>query len=100
MVINGYKWDHLADLTVSLECICIFNRTSLSQRSSFRLIQTNISSSKMHLSTPSGLGCCPFLGGGSGVVDSLLVVTPVWDFVIVLCVGMHYFVSILVLQSY
>ena len=28
---------------------------------------------------PSGLGCCPFLGGGS-VVDSLLIVTPIVDF--------------------
>ena len=32
----------------------------------------------MHLGTPipGGLGCCPFLGGGSVVVDSLVIVTP------------------------
>ena len=28
----------------------------------------------MHLSTPSCLGCCPLIGGGSVVVDSLLIV--------------------------
>ena len=30
----------------------------------------------MHLSTPSGLGCCPFLGGGSVIVVDLLIVAP------------------------
>ena len=34
--------------------------------------------SKMHLSPPpSGLRCCSFLGGGSVVVDSLLIVAPI-----------------------
>ena len=33
----------------------------------------------MHLS-PSGFGCCPFSGGGSVVVDSLLIVTPIVGF--------------------
>ena len=55
--------------------------------------------SKMHLSPPPrGLGCCPFLGGGSVAVDSLLIL-PLWDSVIVLCFAMRYFMSILVLQS-
>ena len=33
----------------------------------------------MHLSPPSpgSLGCCPFLGGGSVVVDLLFIVTPI-----------------------
>ena len=33
----------------------------------------------MHLSPPppSGLHCCPFLGGGSVVIDLLLIVTPI-----------------------
>ena len=33
----------------------------------------------MHLSPPppGGLGCCPFLGGGSVVVDVLFIVTPI-----------------------
>ena len=33
----------------------------------------------MHLSPPppDGLGCCPFLGGGSVVVDFLFIVTPI-----------------------
>ena len=33
----------------------------------------------MHLSPPppGGLGCCPFLGGGSVVVDFLFIVTPI-----------------------
>ena len=35
--------------------------------------------SKMHLS-PSGFGCCPFEGGCSVVVDSLLIVTPIVGF--------------------
>ena len=26
---------------------------------------------------PGGLGCCPFLGGGSVVVDFLYIVTPI-----------------------
>ena len=33
--------------------------------------------SKMHLSPPSGLGCCPFQGGSSIVVDFLFIVTPI-----------------------
>ena len=37
--------------------------------------------SKMHLSpTPCGLGCCPFKGCGSVVVDSLLIATPIVGF--------------------
>ena len=34
----------------------------------------------MHLSPPSGFGCSPFLGGGSVVVDSWLLVTPIVGF--------------------
>ena len=31
----------------------------------------------MHLSPPpSGLGCCPFYGGGSIIIDFLFIVTP------------------------
>ena len=36
--------------------------------------------SKMHLPPPpppGGLGCCPFKGGGSVVVDFLFIVTPI-----------------------
>ena len=29
---------------------------------------------------PSGFGCCPFLSGGSVVVDSLLIATPIVRF--------------------
>ena len=29
---------------------------------------------------PGGLGCCPFLGGGSVVVDLLLIVAPILRF--------------------
>ena len=31
----------------------------------------------MHLGPPGGLGCCPFWGGGSVVVDFLFIVAPV-----------------------
>ena len=31
----------------------------------------------MHLSPPGGLGCCPFSGGGSVVVDFLFIVSPI-----------------------
>ena len=31
----------------------------------------------MHLSPPGGLGCCPFYGDGSVVVDFLFIVTPI-----------------------
>ena len=35
----------------------------------------------MHLSPhPSGFGCCPFIVGGSVVVDLLLIVTPIVGF--------------------
>ena len=30
--------------------------------------------------SPRGYGCCPFLSGGSVVVDSLLIVTPILGF--------------------
>ena len=42
-------------------------------------------------------GCCPFLGGGSVVVDMLLL--PLWESVILLCFVVRYFMSLLVLQS-
>ena len=51
------------------------------------------------IEAPSGYGCCPFLGDGSVVIDSLLIVTPVVSSVIVLCFVLRYVVSILVLQS-
>ena len=38
-------------------------------------------------------------GGGTVVVDSLLIVSPLCDSVIVLCFAERYFVSILVLLS-
>ena len=37
--------------------------------------------SKMHLSSPGGLGCSPFKSVGSVVVDSLIIVAPI------VCVG-------------
>ena len=52
----------------------------------------------MHLN-PCGLGCCPFLGGGSVVVDFFLLLLPLWEAVTVLCFVVRYFMSILVLQS-
>ena len=51
---------------------------------------------------PGGLGCCPFWGSDSAVVDFLFIVTPivgVWESVIVLCFVVRYFMSIVVLQS-
>ena len=44
-----------------------------------RIWGENLVPVKMHLSTPhpSGLGCCPFLGDGSVVVDFLFIVTPI-----------------------
>ena len=55
----------------------------------------------MHLSLLSGLGCCPFLGGGSVVVDSLLIVTPIVGICIfsLFCFVVRYFMFILVLQA-
>ena len=43
----------------------------------------------MHL---SNLGCCPFLGRGSAVVDLLLTVTPVAGVEIVVCLYMLLYV--------
>ena len=40
-----------------------------------------------------------FQGGGSVVVDSLLIVTPIVGFCNCLCFVVRYFMSILVLQS-
>ena len=47
----------------------------------------------------SGFGCCQFLGGGSFVVDSLLIVATIilWG-ILDPCFVVHYFVSFLVLQ--
>ena len=39
--------------------------------------QGGFGTSKMHLSPPGGLGCCPFLGSGSVVVELLFIVTPI-----------------------
>ena len=46
------------------------------------------------------LGCCPFQGGGSVVVDLLLYVPPIgcWGSVLVFVFCMHFFMSFLVLQ--
>ena len=51
----------------------------------------------MHLSPPplpGGLGCYPFLGGGSVVVDFCLLLLPLWESVIVLCFVVRYLMSI------
>ena len=50
---------------------------------------------------PVGLSSCSFYGGGSVVVDVLFKCTSYcfWEFCDCLCFVMHYFVSILVLQS-
>ena len=58
--------------------------------------------SKQHLSPPpKWLSLLSVLRGGSVVVvvDSMLIVLPLWDSVIILCFVMHYFMSILLLQS-
>ena len=45
----------------------------------------------MHLQvSPSGLGCCPFLGGGSVVVESLFIVAPI------VCIGSVFGPSMLI----
>ena len=36
--------------------------------------------SKLHLKAPSDLGCCPFQGGDSVVLVSLLIVAPIVGF--------------------
>ena len=48
---------------------------------------------------PSGLGYSQFLGGGSVVVDSLLIVAPIVGFCSCSMFFVCYFVTILVLQS-
>ena len=53
-------------------------------------------SSKMHL-TPSGLGCWPFLGAGSIVVDLLFIVAPIVD---VFCLVLNLLYSTLCLLSF
>ena len=62
--------------------------------------ESKFSASKMHLSSPSGLGCCPFSGCGSVVDDLLFNELPIVCrgsvfFFVLLCI----FVSILVSQS-
>ena len=51
--------------------------------------------------SPGGLGCCPFWGGGSVVVDLLFGVLPIvcGSSVFCLCFVVHCFVSVLVLRS-
>ena len=54
--------------------------------------------SKLHLS-PHGFGCCPFIGGGFPVVDSLLIVAPSVGFCnFFLSFAVRFFMSILVFQ--
>ena len=50
---------------------------------------------------PSNLGCCPFLGGCSVIVDLLFYVPPfvLLERCVCLCFGVYYFVNVLVLQS-
>ena len=55
--------------------------------------------SKNAFKTPGGLGCCPFEGGGSVVVDWLFIVAPIVVVVIVICFVVRYFMSILVFHS-
>ena len=54
----------------------------------------------MHLGPPDGLGCYPFWGSGSVVVDFCLLLLPLWVSVVDLCFVVRYFIYILVLQSY
>ena len=59
----------------------------------------------MHLRIPSGLGCCPFLGGGSVVVDFLFIVTPIVGvrncsmFYAIILMGKRELISLLNLSS-
>ena len=54
----------------------------------------------MHLSShPGSLGCCPFYGGGSVVVDIWFNVLTIGGSVFVFVFGMHLFVFVLVLRS-
>ena len=45
-------------------------------------LERRFGTNKMHLSPPppGGFGCYPVLGGGSVVVDSMLIVTPIVGF--------------------
>ena len=53
------------------------------------------------IQSPSGIGCYQFLGGGTDVVYSLFVVTPIiYVFVLGPCCVMQYFVFFLVLRKY
>ena len=56
---------------------CNIKESSMLQQQ--QILGRRFGTSKMHLS-PSGLGCCPFSGGGSFVVDSLMIVTPIVRF--------------------
>ena len=44
-----------------LNNLCVIKQQNLGRR---------LGASKMNLSPPNGLGCCPFDGGGSGVVST------------------------------
>ena len=52
---------------------------------SFNNLGQMFGTSKMHLCTPGGLGCCPFYGDGSVVVDSIHCLLLLSLFVRVLC---------------
>ena len=52
----------------------------------------------VHLGPPCGFGYCLFQGGGSAVVDSMLIGTPIVGFCNS-CFVARYFMSILNLQS-
>ena len=64
-------------------------------------MDSSLGASKMHETpTSGGVGCCPFLGGGSVFVDLLFYLPPFFVGVLLWSLFWYaYFMSFLVLQS-
>ena len=79
-------------ITIVKKPPCEINISVLQQQQN---LARRFGTSKMHLRPSSGLSCCSFEDCGSVVVDSLSIVTPLWNSVIVQSFVMRYFMSIL-----
>ena len=61
-------------MSYRLVCLCELNISCTSTTAESR---ANFWYQQNAFKPPGGLGCCPFLGGGSVVVDFLFIVTPI-----------------------
>ena len=77
--------EHRYDIRISESCVdpnpLMFERQGPDNFTRFQMRERGALEIAAYVfKPPSGFGCCPFLGGGSVVVDSMLIVTPIVGF--------------------